>query len=491
MRAEQLQPDIAGQLRSLSGADIFARPSSAVLRGALRLEAGFYGSEGYRALHAMEKSGFKIGQIGDLAEVTWFGPFSRTYVDDHAFGVPFLSSSDMMAANLVPKNFLSSALTRNLKRLLVKKGTILVSCSGTIGNVAICTKDFNGHAVSQHAIRVDTKTDIDRGVLYAFLLSELGQFLITRNKSGSVIESIYATDVAGLPLPLLPKDLRCDLSNKIQRACDLRVSANALLDEANRLVLNLVNSHDIEHKAERPWFIQSAHQIFNARETEGYARLDATYYKPVTLNLRARIRASRGVALKDRVQNVILIGKTFVEGVHKVERGYGVPYFTGKELFTYRLLPGAYITSHRPALIDKLIVTRGTTLITCAGTVGKVMYVRGSLEGAAITHDAIRVLPGDEIHPGFVYAFLASSVGQSQLQRCSYGSVIPRLYRTHVENILVPETDDGGIEIGTLVDQAFDLRAQAMTEEGLAIKLFVDILHAGRIHTEKQWSREY
>ena len=80
MRAEPVRPDIAGLLRPLSQADIFARPSSAVLRGALRLEAGFYGSEGYRALQAMEQSGFEISSIGVLAGVRWFGPFSRNYV---------------------------------------------------------------------------------------------------------------------------------------------------------------------------------------------------------------------------------------------------------------------------------------------------------------------------------------------------------------------------------------------------------------------------
>lgn len=491
MKAEPVQTNITELLRPLSRADIFARPSSAVLRGALRFEAGFYGSEGFRALQAMEKSGFKIGRIGDLAGVRWFGPFSRTYVDDPAAGVPFLSSAEMLVAKLEPKNFLSTTLTRNLERLFVHEGMILVSCSGTIGNVAICTKDFNGFTVSQHAIRIDPKSDIDRGTLYAFLLSELGQFLVTRNKSGSVIESIYAADVESLPLPRLPTALLRELSDKIEHACKLRVSANARLDEANSGVLGAVNARGLERQADHSWFLQPASQIFQARDTEGYARLDATYYEPTTLKLRNELCAANAQALKSVVPKVILIGKTFVEGVHKVEKDYGVPYFTGKELFKYRPLPETYITSQRRALIDKLVVTRGTTLVTCAGTVGKVMYVRGALESAAITHDAIRVLPGNEIHPGFVYAYLSSPVGQSQLQRCSYGSVIPRLYRTHVENILIPRLSDSGSAIGDLIDQAFDLRDQALKIENEAIKLFIKCLLQGQSVTEQEWGEEY
>lgn len=379
-----------------------------------------------------------------------------------------------------------------MERLLVEEGTILVSCSGTIGNVAICTKEFHQVTVSQHAIRVDPTADIDRGVLYAFLLSELGNSSITRNKSGSVIESIYAAEyVASLPLPALPNALRRDVSEKIQSACDLRVNANALLDEANRRVLVLANAHDFERQTHHPWFVHPAHQILRAREIEGCARLDATYYEPATLKLRAQLRTSDGRILKDVVPSVILIGKTFVEGVHKVEREYGVAYFTGKELFKYRPLPETFITSHRSALIEKLIVARGTTLVTCAGTVGKVMYVRGALEGSAVTHDAIRVLPGKAIDPGFVYAYLASSAGQAQLQRCSYGSVIPRLYRTHVENILIPPVADRGAGIGDLVDQAFDLRSQAMRAETMAVGLFLKALRMGRSDTEEQWGKEY
>jgi len=117
--------------------------------------------------------------------------------------------------------------------------------------------------------------------------------------------------------------------------------------------------------------------------------------------------------------------------------------------------------------------------------------VRGALEGAAVTHDAIRVLPGKAVHPGFIYAYLASSAGQTQLQRCSYGSVIPRLYRTHVENVLVPPLTDEGAGIGDLVDQGCDLRSEAMRQESLAVGLFLDAIRKGRTTSEEQWGREY
>jgi type I restriction enzyme, S subunit len=490
MIADAVHNDIVSLLRSLSTADIFARPSSAVFSGAHRLEAGFYGSEGYRALSAMENSGFKIGHIADLANVQWFGPFPRIYVEDRKFGVPFLSSADIMAAKLEPKNHISKVLTPRLERLLVENGTILVSCSGTIGNVAICTHDFDDLAVSQHAIRIDPRNDVDRGLLYFFLLSNLGQFLIKRNKSGSVIESIYAADVEGLSIPVLPKKLRQKLSEHVALASDCRVKANGLLADAEAAIqASSVEfaSKDVGSKV----FIQPAQMVQRAREGEGYSRLDATYYDPQVLALRGNTLKAGGKALVKSVPNINLIGKTFVDGVHKVESDYGVPYFTGKELFKTRPIPETFITSQRRESIDKLLVKRGMTLVTCAGTVGKVMYVRGALEGCAVTHDAIRILPGAAIHPGYVYAYLASPSGQAELKRCSYGSVIPRLYRTHVENVVIPNVKDGGAEIGRLVDRAFDLRHKALKIENTSVELLLSCLSKGRLATEEEWGTEY
>lgn len=488
-------------LRPYSKADVFVRPVSAIRAGALRLEAGFYGSQGYRAVQAMEDSGFRIERVDQHAKVRWFGPFSRTYVDSPEAGVPFLTSSTMLRADAEPGRYISKALTRDLQRLVITEGTVLVSCSGTIGNTAICTRDTNGFAVSQDAIRINANSNTDTGVLLVSLLSDVGKFLLTRNKSGSVIEHLYAEDVGQLPFPLLPIRLRQRISEDIEKASSLRVEANRLLKEAEKRVqveiglpsyqsFNQVRS--VNHgKYISTTYIVNSRRVIEARDQEGHARLDATFYEPRALELRRFILASGGVSLGDVVPSVILIGKTFVEGVHKVEREHGFPYFTGKELFKTRTVAETFITSRRRAAIDRLIVKRGTTLITCAGTVGKVAYVRGPLEESTVTHDAIRVLPGKRVHPGYVFAFLNSPYGRVQLNRCAYGSVIPRLYRTHIEKVVLPIPGDHGDGIGCLVDQAFDYRADALAIENEAINIFLRALQQGRDLVETEWGREY
>jgi type I restriction enzyme S subunit len=95
-------------------------------------------------------------------------------------------------------NLISLKHTKNLEKYIVKDGYILVSCSGTIGNIALVTKDIDGWAVSQHAIRVVVHDINNLGPVYCYLQSPLGQFLVKRSMSGSVMQSIYAADVSYL-----------------------------------------------------------------------------------------------------------------------------------------------------------------------------------------------------------------------------------------------------------------------------------------------------
>jgi len=478
--------------------EAFTVPSEAVLQSGYRLEGSYYGSDGYRAALSLFRSGFKLDELGTHAIVRWFGPFSRTYVNDAARGIAFLSSSEIMEAKLEPEKYISVSLTRDLQRLLVKEGMILVSCSGTIGNVALCTKDFDGMAVSQHAIRVIPRDRTDLGVHYAFLQCQAGQFLIKRNKSGSVIESIYEADVAGLLLPLLPKNLRIRLSELVSDVGRLRVDANALLDEASAGLRIHGDLPDLQQSADHEdsfWcktFTMPSTEIEQGDEARSYHRLDAAYYDPIVQRLRRKIvETGRFVTVAQASSEVILIPKTFVEGVHKVEKEYGIGYFTGKELLRTRLIPDVFITSAKRALIDRLVVQQSTILVTCAGTIGRVMYVSGNLEGMTVTHDAIRVCPNGSIAPGFLFAFLSSQYGQLQLRRCSYGSVIPRLYKTHVEQIVVPYPRDGGAAVGELVDRAFENRRLAAKIEAEAISLFETAVEEGKGITEEKWGTEY
>lgn len=486
-------------MATLHPIEAFTVPSEAVSRSGWRLEGSFYGSDGYRAARLLFRSGFDLPEVRTRAKVLWFGPFARTYVVDPSKGIPFISSAEMMEARIRPEKFLSATLTRVVDRLRVQEGIILISCSGTIGNVALCTSDLDGMAVSQHAIRVIPNDKSDLGLFYTLFQSSAGKFLIKRSRSGSVIESIYEDDVSGLFVPVLPRSLRERLTEMIEEVCRLHVEANELLDEAEAQVqrqcglpdlseLDMTASEEVLSKA--LIFRVPATEVFGQECKYGSVRLDATYHLPLASKLRHLIMNSGGKELETIVTGVrrsALRQRTYVDGAVQ-----GIPLIGGKQMMQVRPSDISYISKAMTRGIERERVYRGWTLVTCSGTLGRVQFVHRNFEDFIPSEHCMRIIPNEiEAKAGFIYAFLASPYGQVQLAQLSYGSVIPELRDFQFNSIAVALPSDHGKSIHKVVVRAFDCRADALALEDDAIRLFETAVEEGKETTEENWGREY
>lgn len=153
-----------------------------------------------------EKRNLTTTKINDIAKAIFTGNRGKRYYVEHD-GVHFLSSSDMMLAN--PKRFckLISRRTPNLNELLVKKGTILISRSGTVGNAILVSDDLNSCAVSEHAMRlVIDETKISPEYVFAYFCTKQGKDSLAILPYGSVIVTLGEEFLGDVDLPLLPKE---------------------------------------------------------------------------------------------------------------------------------------------------------------------------------------------------------------------------------------------------------------------------------------------
>lgn len=484
-------------LDGLCRAETWGLDVAKLMERPFRLEAGFYGSDGYAAMEAMTRSGFEMTTVGDLARVLWFGPFPRRYVDDPEHGLPFLSSSHMMEARPRDYPLISFKHTPDLERYIVREGQILVSCSGTIGNVALVTKDLDGWAVSQHAIRVIPRDPLNVGVLFCFLQSALGQFLIKRRTSGSVVSSIYQADIADLPIPSFPLGLRKRLSDLILDASRLRVDANALLDRSQVMLVKQAGlpsfatfgrseSLSIDHQA--TLFALPAAANLSAQKRFGMRRLDVTYHDPAIAKLKAFLHSRGGVRFGDLVQEIrssALRKRAYVEGAEN-----GVPLLGGKQLMQTRPVPVGFLSRFLTKGLARERVSKGWLLLSSGGTIGRLALVDRHQDRSIFTQDVLRLIcNASKTFAGFLYAFLASPYGNTQLIAASYGSVQKKLRDFQVANVLVPLPDDRGESIHQVVDDAFEKRADAIDFENQAVLLFIDAIKQGRQATDAQWGQ--
>ncbi|WP_305416753.1 restriction endonuclease subunit S [Photobacterium leiognathi] len=86
-----------------------------------------------------------------------------------------------------------------------------------------------------------------------------------------------------------------------------------------------------------------------------------------------------------------------------------------------------------------LKLQKGTSLISCSGTIGRMAYVGNGLDGVWSCQDMIKVRPNEEkIGSGYLYAFLNSKFGVPMVLSGTYGAVIKHIEPEHIQDMPVP-----------------------------------------------------
>ena len=170
----------------------------------LRLDASYYNPRALAAVQALDESGMEIRTLGDVAERVFIPPrFKRIYVDA-AHGVPFLQGSHVLQLRLTDLKYLSRKAHKGLERWIIQSGWVLVTCSGTVGRVAITPSHWDGWAASQHILRIVPKDDshCPVGYLATYLASPLGQAQLTAQIYGAVVDELTEEQARSVRVPI-------------------------------------------------------------------------------------------------------------------------------------------------------------------------------------------------------------------------------------------------------------------------------------------------
>lgn len=204
----------------------------------LRLDARFYNPRVARAIDALNKSSFGIRTLGEVTKHIFVAPrFRRIYVDKEQ-GVPFLQGSHIVHFQPADLKYLSKTAQKNLHKWIIRKGWILVTCSGTIGRITISPEEWDGWAASQHILRIipDPKSPCPPGYLSAFLSSPIGQAQLTAQIYGSVVDELTEDQAKSVlvPVPITEEQHKeVEAINKIAlRAVKKRAEASNLATQA-------------------------------------------------------------------------------------------------------------------------------------------------------------------------------------------------------------------------------------------------------------------
>jgi type I restriction enzyme, S subunit len=191
-----------------------------------RLDCGPYMAGALEAKIRLEEMGCRKDRLADLTAGhdggIYKGPmFSRNFVDDPRYGVPFLGSSSMLRADLsdLPLLRKRDAHSAKLACLRIEPGMTLISRSGTIGRMVYARPDMADMWSSEDILKVvPDPSKVPPGYLYAFLSSKFGVPLVTSGTYGAIIQHIEPEHIADLPVPRLGEEIERRAHELVEQA---------------------------------------------------------------------------------------------------------------------------------------------------------------------------------------------------------------------------------------------------------------------------------
>jgi type I restriction enzyme S subunit len=370
-------------------------------------------------------------------------------------------------------NYISNLLPK-LHELMVPKGTILLTRSGTLGIPILVWDRLSHYAVTDDALRIFAG-EVPFGYIYAFLASKYGYSLMTKSAYGSTVEHLEAKHLTTLPVPIANKKAQATIHEQIVKAYSLRDQVNDLLDEADELLHNSLGLHTFNEKdveylggvADPKVFTIDARDLggrFDAGNHVPYARSAIHMLQQCKVTLSLLGDAGISVVIPARFK------RNYVEAAH------GVRYLVPSQIVVVRSYDKKCLSPKQAAESPEYLLKTGELLISTDGTIGRLHLVTESMKGWFGSNNLAR-LSSDKIDMGFLYAFLSTPFGQHQICKEIYGGVIDHINEKHLKGVLIPLlSPEVQRSIGDLVRKAFSLKDQANRLEDQAIAKIEEII---------------
>lgn len=425
----------------------------------MRFDASAYDFNGREAARLLQETNFSILKLKNFVEGCFYPKrFKRDYVSsDSPKAIGFLGSSEMLDVNPKPLKYLSEYMT-DVEELKVEVNDILVSRSGTIGNICVVNKTLSQYLFSEHSIRIRTKNP---GFIASYLRSEIGQSLIKSNIFGSVVNQIEPFHLLGLDIPNVPQsDIEC-LDKKYEDMNEYLDLANELEDKAFAILSEELNCKKFQKKSKK---IKEQNLGYKVDSVNINLRFDASNH-----NLLVKVADDLLVGelnypisnLGEICEDIILPGRFKRSYVSPDE---GVVFFGGKQIKQLDPNNKKYLslTVHGNRIKEQLTLRENMVLVTCSGTIGKTAFTPKYWDGWAANQHILRLVFDDPIKAGYIYAYLSSPIGQTYIKRFTYGSVVDEIDDTHIRKVSVPILSNKKMrEIGKLIVQSSNMKNSA------------------------------
>jgi len=405
------------------------------------------------------------------------GRVRRRWVTDPRHGVPFLSSTDILQADLARLGLVSRRSVAENPKLLIREGWTLITRSGSIGRMAYARRSMDGLACTEDVLRVvPAEGGVPSGYLYAFLSSRFGVPMVTGGTYGAIVQHIEPQHIADLPVPRLGAEVEGRVHALIEEAAELRSTFEEEVDAATR---DLFESAGLSDLAEISWHGQGRDLGFPVFDLDPLT-LRALNYAPRYTEIAGKISAVAHQTLgRVCVGGQLSRGSRFTR-IPSAPR-HGAKLIGQRQVFWSR--PEGRWISTRDAPLG-IFASDETVMVAAQGTLGEnevfcqAVLVTGRWIQFAYTEHLLRVVSGDPSYPGaYLFAFLRSPAAFRCLRSMSMGSKQQDLNEELLKRFPVPAcTSADRQRIAERVRRAYRMRDEADEKDEVAYGLIEEAI---------------
>ncbi len=415
-----------------------------VVGNSYRFDPSYHLSEATKVRLALGSLPYDTTDVASSSDKVFIGNiFSRVFVKDPKHGLPYLAASDTVLANLDTGYYLSKKQASKLSYLMLHKDWILVTCSGTLGNVTYTNEVFENRIATHDLIRiVPNDKEILRGCLFAFLSGKYGYYQLTQSQFGGVVKHINAEHAKSIIVPKFPMAFQTSIDALIKDAARLREESIGALKRAHQLIESHFPSEFTDYNTGSVSFST----VFNSQ----IHRLEASYH------------LSSGRQYEDYIKShfswrTLGDATCAIWRPDIVKRMYvkdGISFLGGTDLFL-SIPDSKKKLSRKAPNVDDYLIQEGWILLPRSGTIGDVVYTNEQHAQKLVSEDVIRIIPNNVLRGGYTFAFLSSRIGKALIQRPIFGSVIQHVEPPLLSVIPIPVFEENEMEQVALLAEKY------------------------------------
>jgi len=360
-----------------------------------------------------------------------FGAYSLNndveYVDS---GVPFIRGINMKKGRIDFSNiiYISEKANALLWKSEVKPETVLLSMSGTIGDVAIASKKWNYPINSNQDIaKIHTDNKINPYYLFSFLLSKYGQNYLRREARGSVQQHVFLSQMEMFEIPLFKNEFIIKIQKIVELSERLLANSQQSYTQAETLLLETLGLKDFKPSND-PVNIKSFKESFAAS-----GRLDAEYYQLKYEDYLKLIRSySKGFKPLDEICH---IKDNNFNPSEKIEYKYIELANIGKS----GEVTGCTIDygSELPSRARRRVNTNDVIISSIEGSLGSCALINKEFDNA-LCSTGFYILTSSTLNPESLLVLFKSEPMQNILKKGCSGTILTAIGKPELLKIPIP-----------------------------------------------------